>query len=503
MTDNIDAGLDIRTDSSLSKKVSKGALWVTAGMICSRILNFARAIIVTRLLIPEDFGLMAMAMAVLSLMQGTTQTGFESAIIQKQEQPEEFLNTAWTFELIRHLALFLIIFLSAPLLAVFFRDPRATIILRVISLSLIFQGFRNIGVVYFKKNIEFDKQFILGIVPLAIGISVVIPLAFILRNVWALVFSGLASALAVCIVSYILHPYRPRLDFNLRKANILFGFGKWILGASILVMIREQGITMFVGRFFGMSTLGFYNRAEVFSKMLFQQMSELIWMVGYPAYSQLQTNQVRLKRVYLKTSQLLTFIGMPMAGGLFVMSGDFVTLFLTDKWFMIVPIIRIFCLLAMFSLINTPAGIVFQAVGKPAIGTKISVLGVIILAIVVYPLSSQWGISGTAFALLLSVLLTSPIIWFKAIKILKCSALEFFKPILFPVINTCIMIVAIIAIKKHIFLQVKFGEFFGVIVIGITIYAVIAIFFDRCMNYGMLELIKERVFVFRREGATR
>ncbi|RKY40645.1 MAG: hypothetical protein DRP76_01480 [Candidatus Omnitrophota bacterium] len=148
MSENSKSNLSFEIDSSLSRKVSKGALWVTAANICARGLNVISAIILARLLAPEDFGLMAIAMAIITFSQQMTQTGFQSALIQKQDRPEDFLNTTWTFDLVKYLVLFLIIFLAAPLFATFFKKPRPVAILRIISLSLVFQGLRNIGVVY-------------------------------------------------------------------------------------------------------------------------------------------------------------------------------------------------------------------------------------------------------------------------------------------------------------------------------------------------------------------
>lgn len=497
MTDKRGAGLDVKTGSSLSKKVSKGVLWVTATKISGRGLNLVSAVILARLLAPSDFGLMAISMAIIAFSQGTTQTGFESAIIQKQDKPEDFLNTAWTFELVRYLVLFLILILVAPLLASFFQETRAVAILRVISISLVFHGLRNIGVVYFRKNLDFHKQLVLEIVPLMINICVVIPLAFVLRNVWALVWASLARSITVLVLSYVMHRYRPRLEFKIKKAKELFNFGKWILGSSILVMIRNQGMTMFAGKFFTMSILGFYNRAETFSTMIFQQISQIVWKVGYPAYSQLQVNPTRFKNAYLKTLQLLTFIGIPMAGGLFVLSRDFVHLFLTDKWLPIVPLIQILCLQAIFNFINTPAGIAFQASGKPAINTKISMLGIIILVIIVYPLSSRWGITGAVSSLFLSVMLPSPIVWYMAIRITKCSFTKFIKAVLFPLINTGVMVSVILVIKNLIVIQLNFASFFGLVLFGIMIYAVVALFFERCMGYGCYGLIRERMTAIR------
>jgi len=485
--------ISLGVDCDLSHKVTKGALWVTVSGICSRGLGIISAIILARLLLPSDYGLLAIATAIVSMMQGLTITGFGSALIQKQEKPEDFLNTAWTFELAKYFILFLIMFFLAPLFALFFKEPDAVAVMRVISFSLVFQGLRNIGIIYFRKKLDFKKQFIFNIVPQIIYIIVVIPLAFILRNVWALVWASVVKGLVVCVISYIMHPYRPHLDFNINKAKELFNFGKWILGQSIIVVLRKQGITMFVGKFSGIPMLGFYNRSEAFSTMLFQQLTQIIWQVGYPAYSQLQKVTVRLKRAYLLTLKLLTFFGLPMAGGLLILSWDFTHLFLTDKWITIVPVIQVLCLSAMVGFITTPAGIMFQAVGRPSIGTKIATAGVIILAITIYPLSLKWGITGTAVSILSSTLVTLPVHCYMAIKISKCKVAEFIRPILLAIINTGVMMIAVFIVKDYFFVRVGFGHFFSLVFIGAAIYFIITYFFDRYFDYGIYKLIQERV----------
>lgn len=493
MADKLNAGIGIGIDSSISRKVINGALWVTAASILARVLTLVSGIILARLLVPEDFGLMAIAMSIIAFSQSSTSTGFMSALIQKQDNPEDFLNTAWTYELVRYLVLFLIILVAAPVLAAFFKEPRAVAILRVVSLSLVFTGLRNVGVVYFRKNLEFHKQFVMDIVPLVAYILMIIPLAFYLRNVWALVLANLISIIMDCFVSYVMHPYRPSLDFRIKKARSLFDFGKWVFGLGLLGIIRDQGIIMFVGKFLGIPMLGYYNRAEAFSTMIFQQVNDIVWKVGYPAYSQLQLDPNRFKRAYLKTLQFLTFIGIPMAGGLFVLSHDFVHLFLTDKWLPAVPLMQILCLQAILNLISTPADVTFQALGRPSIGTKISLLRVIILIIVCYPLSSMWGITGAVTSLFLATLIPSPIVWYMAIKTTRVTFMEFFIPVLIALINTGIMVCIIIVLKQYILNQVHMPVFFFLIFAGMIIYLACASFFDRYMNYGVYNLIKSRI----------
>lgn len=494
MTDKLaDGSVHLRTDNSLSKKVSRGALWATFATICAGFLNIGSAIILARLLAPEEFGLMAIVTAIVVFSQGTTQMGLESALIQKQDKPEDFLNTAWTFELTRYFILFLILFLAAPFFASFFNEPRAVTILRVISLVLVFRGLRNIGVVYFRKNLDFKNQFFFEVLPMFANICVVILLAFFLRNVWALVWASITSSIVSCCISFFMHPHRPRFDFNIKRAFNLFNFGKWILGESIIGMIKDQGMTMFVGKSLGIPILGLFNRAGVFSTTVFQQISIIVWKVGYPTYSQLQSDHERFKQVYLKTLQLLTFAGIPLAGGLFALSYDFVHLFLTDKWLPIVPLMQILCLLAMLNIINTPALIAFQATGKPSIGTKISMMGIFILVVTVYPLTMRWGSTGAVTSLLLSSLVTSPMVWYMAMKMIKYSSWEFVKPVAISIINTLIMVSFIMGIKKYVAAQVGFIGFGGLVAVGIVIYVSATFLFDKLANYGMIGLIRERI----------
>jgi O-antigen/teichoic acid export membrane protein len=352
--------------------------------------------------------------------------------------------------------------------------------------------------VYFRKNLDFHKQFVLEIVPVVVYLSVVIPLAFFLKTVWALVWATLATSVTTCVISYMMHPYRPRLEFETKKARELFNFGKWILGSSIIVMVREQGVTMFVGKFLSMSSLGFYNRACAFSTVIFQQINEIVWKVGYPAYSQLQASPERFRQVNLKTLKLLTFIGMPMAGGLFVLSKDFVHLFLTDKWLSIVPLMQILCLQAILDFINTPAGIAFQALGRPAIGSKIAAFGVIILAISIYPLSSKWGISGTVASLLLSSLIPTFILSYMAIKVMECPFLEFIKPIAFSLISTGVMFFAVVGAKKYLITQMNVISFIELVLVGMFVYTAITYILDRCTNDNIYGLIRERITDLRR-----
>lgn len=484
-------------DGSLSQKVSRGIVWVAIAAFVTKGLYFIASVVLARLLVPADFGLMAISMTIIAFSQGTTTTGFESALIQRQDKPYEFLNTAWSIEFLRCIILSATLFILAPLLAAFFADQRITPIIRVLSLSVGIMGFRNNGVVFFRKNIQFDKQFILEAVPMAAYILIVIPLGFFMRSVWALVWATIVMRSVECSMTYIMHPHRPRFEWNLKKIKKLFNFSKWILGQSIIVTILNQAVTVFIGKLHGMISLGFYNRAHTFSSMIFQQIEVMLWKIGYPLYSNLQTAEARLKKVYLQTSYILNFIGIPMSGGLFMMSGDFVHLFLTDKWATIVPLMQILALQSAVMLLVSPSMMIFQAVGKPGIGTKITVLTVALMVVMIYPLSQRWGLQGTVAVIFLSQTMVAPLTLFMGRRISKCSWGDILHPILFSVSSTGFMMVTIMAVKSYICIESDFCRFVGLIIIGIFIYAFITYLLDKLFHFEVYSIFRERIAAVR------
>ena len=183
----------------------------------------------------------------MATLETFSQTGFQAALIQKKEDIKSHLDAAWTVLILRGFILFTILYLIAPYAATFFNVPEAKPIIQVIGFAILLQAFTNIGVIYFQKELEFNKEFIYQFAGILADFIVAVSAVLILKNVWALVFGLLAGNTARFIVSYLVHPYRPHLSSDLRKAKELFGFGKWILGSSILVFLITKAMTYLWG----------------------------------------------------------------------------------------------------------------------------------------------------------------------------------------------------------------------------------------------------------------
>jgi len=426
---------NLQQPESLSKKVVRGGIWVFALRITNRGLGFIRTIILARLLAPEDFGLLGIAMLAISTLETFSQTGFQAALIQKKDNVESYLDTAWTVSAMRGIVLFLVLFLSAPIVAKFFNSPQATLVIKVIAVSTLLSGFRNIGILFFQRELEFNKQFIYELSATLVDLTVAITLAFMLRNVWALVWGGLAANFVRLFMSYILHPYRPHARFDKGEFKELFGFGKWVLGSSILIFLITQGDDIFVGKMLGVTALGFYQMAYLISNLPATEITHVISQVTFPAYSKLQEDLPKLREAYLDVLQLTAFISIPLAGGIFILAPDFTQTFLGDKWMPMVPAIQMLVLAGLVRSIAATTGPIFHGIGKPRIDTIWQVIRLIVLIALIYPFTMRWGILGASISVLFSILVSTLGFSFMVIKITKCELKNFGKMIVLPATN--------------------------------------------------------------------
>ena len=481
---------------SLKQKAIRGGFWVFLARIVSRVFSFLRLVILARLLMPEDFGLTGVALLSLATLETFSETGFNQALIQKKKNIENYLDTAWTVLIFRGIILFAVLYLVAPYAAIFFDAPLAKPIIQVIGLSILFQAFTNIGVIYFQKELEFNKQFIYQLSGALADFIVAISAALILRSVWALVFGLLAGSIARLLVSYFLHPWRPKLDLNLGKAKELFSFGKWILGSSILVFLITQGDDIFVGKLLGVAALGFYQMAYRISNAPATEITHVISQVTFPAYSKLQDNLPGLREGYLKTLQLTAFISIPLAAGIFILAPEFTEIFLTQKWLPMVPAMQALALAGLIRSIAATAGPVFYAVGKPRLDTRWQVVRLIVLAASIYPLTLQWGILGASIAVCLSILISTIGFSFMVIKTTRCGIKNFGKMIILPLVSGIIMVSVIFALKTSVN-TLGIWEFLLFALAGSLAYLAITYLQDRFLNYGIWSLTKESLAAFR------
>ncbi len=466
-------------NGSLSQKATRAGVWVFGSFIFTKLLFFVRTIILVRLLMPADFGLMGIALLAISAMQVFTETGLTPALIQKRELSKDMLNTAWVISVSRGILLFILLYLLSPLIASFYNNVEIEPLLKVISFAFLFLGLQNIGIVLFQKELNFKKK---AIFTFAIDITSIIfsvIFAFILRNVWALVIGYIAGALIGLVISYQIQSFKPSFKFNVKIAKELFKFGKHVFASGVMIFLITQGDDALVGKVLGMGLLGFYALAYGLSNLPVTGITYIISQVSLPAYSKVQDDLQRLERGYLKVLKFTSFLVIPLAGGIFILAPEFIKVAYGERWLPMIPAVLVMCFLGLFRAIGATMGPVFYAIGKPYILNKIKLFEVILMVLIIYPLTKTFGIVGAAITGTLVYLLSLILHYYNLINIIRDLKIKILKVISKPLYLTLLMIFAIYLLKKHVFVGIYLIQLIVLILFGIVFYFVLSFIFDR------------------------
>lgn len=486
----------VNNSESLSQRAIKGGFWVFSIRLADQILFLIRITVLARLLSPHDFGLMGIAMLTMAVIETFSQTGFQAALIQKKERTQDYLDSAWTILIIRGFLLFIIISVAAPHVATFFNSPESKLIIQVFGLAILFRAFTNIGVIYFQKELEFSRQFLYELSGILTHFVVMIVLAVILRNAWALVLGFLAKNFIQFIVSYIIHPYRPRFHIEMKKVRELFSFGKWVLGSSVLVFLVTQGDDIFVGKILGATMLGFYQLAYKISNTPTTEISHVIAQVTFPTYSKLQDDPLRIKEAYLRVLQLTSFLAFPLAGLIFVLTPEFVLVFLGEKWTPMVPAMQALALAALVRALVGTTGPLFHGTGKPKVETFWEMVRLGLLVILIYPLTMKWGILGTSVAVLVSLFFSNIGFSWNAIKIAQISIKNYMKIVSIPMTSIFLSVLCLFMMKKIIH-----GGIVGFLILGCTgivLYTILVYILDKLFGCKIFLLAKQSLSMLKK-----
>lgn len=454
-----------------SHRVFHAGFWAFSLSIVLRLFGLVRTLIVARLLAPGDFGLMGLALLMLSLIDSFTQTGFRTALVQRKGDIRPYLDTAWTIEVLRGLALAALLFLAAPLIASFFKAPQATVIIRVMAIAVLISGFVNSGVIYFEKELEFHRRFLLQLCQAVAELGVGIGLAFALKNVWALVYGALAGSVARLVASYVLHSYRPGFRLDWAKARELYNFGKWVVGSGVLVYLLLHLSDWIVGKVLGVVALGFYRMAYLISQFTTTEVTHVTSQVALPAYAKLQANQARLREAHLRILDFIAFLSFPLAGLLYFVVPRSLDVIIGEKWRLMVPAFQLLVVWGLTRSISSATSALFQGMGRPDVTTKLLLFRLLLLAALIYPLTVRYELVGTALAVVVSAFVVDSLFIYVAMRIIGGTLGTVSRILAYPFFSTLLMLLVLYAANQLIPLRSGFGQLFVFAGLGISAYA--------------------------------
>jgi O-antigen/teichoic acid export membrane protein len=386
---------------SLSPKVIQSGLWSLGCNWITRGMGVIKLIVLARLLSPIEFGVLGLAILSINILRVFSETGIESALIQKDKISRAELDTAWTISLIRGLVLFCILFMSAGWFASYFNNATLEPVLKLMASVFIFEGFVNIGLVYFQRELAFKKKVRLDLASDIAGAIATIIMAFWLRNVWALVLGTMVWTFVKCFGSYYMHSYRPKLLWDWSLAKSLLNFGIHIFWISIVTFIVTSIDDALVGKLLGLTALGFYTMAYNIANMLVSSLSGIIGKVSFPAYSILQNEPQRLAEAFSRVIEAVLIFLLPITVLMIFLAKDFTLIFLGNKWLPMVPVLKILSLLGFFRSLSNVLAPIQLAVNRPDIQSKNKMIEIVIFAILIYPFTIKWGLIGASWAVTL------------------------------------------------------------------------------------------------------
>lgn len=349
--------------ANLGRTITIGTAWMVAVRLWMRLIGLVSTVILARLLATEDFGLVAMAMLLVGFLEATSEMSFDSALIQNQNATRDHYDTVWTLAILRGLVIAICVWLLAVPAAEFFDEPRLTDLLSWLALMALVRGFTNVGIVDFRRDLEFEKEFWFLFRVRIISFVVVITAAVILRDYWALIIGMLAAQIAHMLLSYVMCPYRPRL--TLKHWIEILHFSKWLFANSMLQYFQNRADATVVGKLIGASSLGIYSVAYEIATLATTEMIAPIRRALLPGYAKLQDNPKRFKSGFIEGYALIFLIGAPAALGLGLTAHLFVPLLLGPNWLAAIPLVQVLALTGFFQVGTANTSVVIIASGRP------------------------------------------------------------------------------------------------------------------------------------------
>ena len=476
----------------------KGSIWLFAIRGLGRGLELIKLAVLARILAPEDFGLMGIALLVMAAIEHFSKLGLGTALIQrKEENVDPYLDTAWVMKLGRGAALGAVAFLAAPLFASFFDDPRVTDLVRALAVLPMLRGLFNPGIVYFKKDLEFHRQFAFDTTGNVVNFVAALGFAAVYPSVWALVFGHLVEEVVKLGISYLLHEYRPSIRFDLPKVKELFGYGKWITASGAVLFVLNQGDDAFVGWFLGATALGFYQMAFRFGNAPSTELSQVVSNVLLPTFSKVQQETERLRKTFQRSLQLITFASFPAAIGVIVVAPLFVSVILGEKWLSLVEELQILAIWGLFRSLRPVFNNMFQAVGRPDISTKISFARLVLMSAVIYPATAAFGTEGTAIAVTIPAALSMLVGGYIAVGIVELRVREFVVELSYPLTSALVMGATVYYAREQSVLGTGILELVGLILLGVIVQLLLTWTLSRTTSYDVWSSVMAAVGAVR------
>lgn len=455
-----------------SNRVANSIVWSGIERLSVQGIQFVLTIILTRLVLPSDYGLIALLTVFLVMAQVFVDSGFTMALIQRQNPTEKDFSTVFYFNVVVGVVIYLLLFFSAKYIALFFKETQLELIAKVVFLNIVISSFAVVQRAKLTIALNFKLQTVTSLFAVIISGACGVYLAYKRYNVWALVFQTLLNNVLNVGGLWILVKWVPAFSFSWESFRRLFTFGSKLLLAGIISSLYSQLYTIVVGKKFSTTNLGYYNRASSFASWFSANLSAIINRALFPVLCSIKEDEEGLEKKFLLYMRMTSFIIFPLMLGMVALAEPMVVCLFTEKWLPIVPLLRILCLAYMWDSIMLMNSNLLAAKGRTDMQLKGEILKkttAVIILLVTFPFGLKVVCWGLVFYSFIDIYVTTRFVC----KISRLSLMNELKSV-FPVFLLSIGTAIITWGSAELLWHSYYGKLVGGTVVGIMSYIILA-----------------------------
>ncbi len=428
----------------VGRRVAKGAGWTVFMRFSVRAIGLVSTLILARLLVPGDFGLVALATMLAGILSMVSGFNFSVFLIREPNLDRSHYDTAWTLAVLRGLIISILLAVGASFTADFFDEPRLRNIIYALSAATAVGCFANVGIIDFQKSMNFRKDFQFFVSARIVSFLVTVSLAIILRNYWALVCGILSGRLVRFLLSYWMHPFRPRP--SLARAGEILHFSKWMLANNILGVANNRSDTFVIGKFLDAATLGLYSVAHEIATLASAEILAPIHRALLPGLSTLTGDPRAMRRAFINSQAVIILIAMPATAGIALVADPLVWVALGEKWTAAIPLIQILAIVGVMRVCSASTSSFILATGRPQLLTIMAGSGAVISILSLLWATANWGVIGAAWAVSATAMFQLGLTYFILLRAYRITPREILSSVWRPTAGCVMMSAAVTAI---------------------------------------------------------
>jgi O-antigen/teichoic acid export membrane protein len=462
----------------LGAVAARGVAWTGGAQILRQLIQVAGQLILVRLLQPDDFGLLGMAMFFIGMGQLLADFGVGSALVQSRTHDERAISSCFWLNLGVAAVLAALVLACAPLVGRFYGRVDLAPLIAVLSLNLLLSGLQVVPNALLYRDLRFGQLARAQVTGSVVGAVAAISLAAAGAGVWSLVAQPLVGTTAHLVLTWHSTRWVPRWTFDTVAVKPLARFSAALLGTNLIGYGNRNIDNLLIGRFLGAGPLGHYAMAVQLMLYPLQQVSSVIVRVLFPTLVQIKDDLPRLRGAYLKAVGTIAFVTFPLMGGLFSVADDFVTVVFGPTWAPMVPALRVLCWVGMMQSVGTTVGSIYLAIGRPESALRVTLTAAPVIAAGIAA-GLPWGIHGVALGYATASFLLFYYTAHNAFRLVDLRLGEFHRAVLRPLVATALMVGGMLLVARGVATQppaVRLGVGIGT---GAVLYVLVSLALNR------------------------